>query len=142
MSPFLLLATVAGSTASLIDHAETVGVVLRTRDGINPVYVAIGHRIALADAIAVVMSCVTCFAPWVAWPSPGLPGRRHVCCRRRCTRGLPGGLNGSATTGTSGIGVDRPETREVVTNLLPGRVPEQSILVIRHARRKRSACLA
>lgn len=49
----------AGSTASLIDHDEQVGVVLRTRDGINPVYVSIGHRVTLDDAIAAVMSCVT-----------------------------------------------------------------------------------
>ena len=52
-------ATAAGSIAPLIDHAETVGVVLRTRDGINPVYVSVGYRVTLDDAISVVMSCVT-----------------------------------------------------------------------------------
>lgn len=49
----------AGSTAPLVDHGETVGAVLRTRDGINPVYVSIGHRVTLDDAIAVVLACVT-----------------------------------------------------------------------------------
>ena len=49
----------AGSTAPLIDHNETVGVVLRTRDGVNPVYVSVGHRVTLSDAVSVVMSCVT-----------------------------------------------------------------------------------
>jgi deoxyribonuclease V len=52
-------ATKAGSAAPLIDHDEKVGVVLRTRDGINPVYVSVGHRVTLDDAITVVMSCVT-----------------------------------------------------------------------------------
>ena len=52
-------ATTAGSTAPLIDHDEQVGVVLRTRDGINPVYVSVGHRVTLDNAIAVVMSCIT-----------------------------------------------------------------------------------
>lgn len=49
----------AGSTAPLIDHDEKVGIVLRTRDGINPVYVSVGHRVTLDDAIVVVLSCVT-----------------------------------------------------------------------------------
>lgn len=49
----------AGSTAPLIDHGETIGAVLRTRDDINPVYVSIGHRVTLDDAVAVVLSCVT-----------------------------------------------------------------------------------
>jgi deoxyribonuclease V len=52
-------AIAAGSIAPLIDHGETVGVVLRTRGGINPVYVSIGHRVTLDGAIAVVLSCVT-----------------------------------------------------------------------------------
>ncbi|HPD31071.1 MAG TPA: deoxyribonuclease V [Phycisphaerae bacterium] len=51
----------AGSTVPLLDHDETVGVVLRTRDGINPVYVSVGHRVTLQDAVSVVMSCVTCY---------------------------------------------------------------------------------
>jgi deoxyribonuclease V len=59
MSPFLPPTIAAGSIAPLIDHGETIGVVLRTRGGINPVYVSVGHRVTLDGAIAVVLSCVT-----------------------------------------------------------------------------------
>ena len=36
-----------GSKVSLEDHGERIGTVLRTRDGVNPVYVSVGHRIDL-----------------------------------------------------------------------------------------------
>lgn len=38
------------ATAPLIDNDEVVGNVLRTQNGINPIYVSIGHRISLATA--------------------------------------------------------------------------------------------
>jgi len=40
----------AGSTADLIDKGEVIGLVLRTRDGVSPLYVSIGHRIGLHEA--------------------------------------------------------------------------------------------
>ena len=49
----------AGRSSPLIHRDETVGVALRTRDGINPVFVSVGHRVTLADAIRIVMLCVT-----------------------------------------------------------------------------------
>ena len=36
-----------GATADLIDRGEVVGVALRTRAGVKPVYVSVGHRISL-----------------------------------------------------------------------------------------------
>lgn len=39
-----------GDHSPLRMDGETVGVVLRTRDGIKPVFVSVGHRIALSDA--------------------------------------------------------------------------------------------
>jgi deoxyribonuclease V len=39
-----------GSSAPLVDAGEVVGTVLRTRDGVKPVYVSAGHRIGLAHA--------------------------------------------------------------------------------------------
>ncbi|MFI5591505.1 endonuclease V [Amycolatopsis sp. NPDC051758] len=39
-----------GSSAPLIDAGEEVGAVLRTQDGVKPVYVSAGHRIDLAHA--------------------------------------------------------------------------------------------
>ncbi|MGH1349906.1 MAG: deoxyribonuclease V [Methyloligellaceae bacterium] len=39
-----------GSAAPLKDQGETVGSVLRTQNGVKPVYVSIGHKISLATA--------------------------------------------------------------------------------------------
>ena len=46
-----------GSWQPLIYEAETVGAVLRTRDGVKPVYVSSGHRISLTTAIDYVLRC-------------------------------------------------------------------------------------
>ena len=40
----------AGGRAELRDGPDLVGLVLRTRDGVSPVYVSVGHRIALHQA--------------------------------------------------------------------------------------------
>lgn len=40
-----------GSHVPLMEGGEVVGAVLRTRDGVKPLYVSIGHRIGLATAI-------------------------------------------------------------------------------------------
>jgi deoxyribonuclease V len=52
-------ADAAGSTSPLIDKGETVGLVLRTRDGVRPVFVSIGHRVDLDSAAKLAMACVT-----------------------------------------------------------------------------------
>jgi deoxyribonuclease V len=39
-----------GSSVPLVDAGEVVGAVLRTQDGVKPVYVSAGHRIGLAHA--------------------------------------------------------------------------------------------
>lgn len=41
------------------DGAETIGVVLRTRDGVKPVYVSIGHRVTLEQAVELTLRCTT-----------------------------------------------------------------------------------
>jgi deoxyribonuclease V len=46
-----------GSSSPLIDRGETVGTVLRTRTGVKPVFVSIGHRIDLSTAEQIVLSC-------------------------------------------------------------------------------------
>ncbi|HSW45979.1 MAG TPA: deoxyribonuclease V [Phycisphaerae bacterium] len=51
----------AGRHSPLVHKGEVVGVVLRTRDNIKPVFVSVGHRATLADAICVVQACVTRF---------------------------------------------------------------------------------
>ena len=46
-----------GSYAEIIDKNETIGAALRTRTGVKPVYVSIGHRIDLKTAIQWVLAC-------------------------------------------------------------------------------------
>jgi deoxyribonuclease V len=48
-----------GSFSNLIYKNETVGVALRTRSGVKPVYVSAGHKISLGSALEYVMRCVT-----------------------------------------------------------------------------------
>lgn len=46
-----------GAWQPLLDGDECIGAVLRTRVGVKPVYVSIGHRITLGTAIAYVLRC-------------------------------------------------------------------------------------
>jgi deoxyribonuclease V len=48
-----------GAWTPLVDAGERVGAVLRTRAGVKPVYVSIGHRISLESAVRYVMACTT-----------------------------------------------------------------------------------
>jgi deoxyribonuclease V len=48
-----------GGWAPLVDGAEVVGAVLRTRRGVKPIYVSIGHRVSLSTAIDMVLAATT-----------------------------------------------------------------------------------
>ena len=48
-----------GAWAPLVDGGETIGAVLRTRRGVKPVYVSIGHRVSLETALRWTMACCT-----------------------------------------------------------------------------------
>ncbi len=50
-----------GSRADLIDHGEVIGRALRTRDGVQPVYVSIGHRSDLETSVEWVLRLCTRF---------------------------------------------------------------------------------
>ena len=50
---------VKGAWAPLMDAGEVIGAVLRTRDGVKPLYVSIGHRVSLDTAIDYVLRCTT-----------------------------------------------------------------------------------
>jgi deoxyribonuclease V len=50
------LAARSGAWSPLIDHDETVGAALRTRTGVNPIYVSQGHRVSLQTAIRMTLS--------------------------------------------------------------------------------------
>ena len=49
----------AGSFSYLYDSGEVIGAVLRTRDDVQPVFVSIGHRVTLEDAIEVILRCIS-----------------------------------------------------------------------------------
>jgi len=46
-----------GSAARLMDGDEQIGIVLRTRDGVRPLYVSTGHRVSLPTAKKLVLAC-------------------------------------------------------------------------------------
>ncbi len=48
-----------GRWTHLMDGDEIIGAVLRTRKGVKPVFVSIGHRVSLDTAVELVMQCVT-----------------------------------------------------------------------------------
>lgn len=48
-----------GNYQPLIDQGEMVGVVLRSRTNVKPIYVSIGHKISLPTAIDFVLKCTT-----------------------------------------------------------------------------------
>ncbi len=46
-----------GSWTPLRDGTEVIGAVVRTRDGVRPVFVSIGHRVDLESAVSLVLDC-------------------------------------------------------------------------------------
>lgn len=48
-----------GSWTPLIHRGERIGVVLRSRVNVKPIYISIGHKISLTTAINYVMGCLT-----------------------------------------------------------------------------------
>ena len=55
------LAEEKGAWTPLLDGDEIIGAVLRTRSGVAPLYVSIGHRVSLPTAIRWVLACTTRF---------------------------------------------------------------------------------
>jgi len=51
----------AGATAPLMLEGERLGVVVRTRDGVRPIYVTTGHRVSLDSAVGLVKQCLDGF---------------------------------------------------------------------------------
>ncbi len=46
-----------GSRTRLTHEDEIIGYCVRTRDGVRPVYVSIGHRVSLATAVRLTLRC-------------------------------------------------------------------------------------
>jgi deoxyribonuclease V len=55
-----------GTTAPLCDKGQVIGAAVRTRAGVKPVFVSIGHRITLDEAVALTLAC----APKYKIPEP------------------------------------------------------------------------
>jgi len=51
------LAEEAGFHAELLDNGEIIGAALRTKSGVRPIYVSVGHKINLASALQWVIKC-------------------------------------------------------------------------------------
>jgi len=51
----------AGSTSPLMLEGERLGVVLRTRDNVRPIYVTTGHRVSPDTAVGLVKQCLDGF---------------------------------------------------------------------------------
>jgi deoxyribonuclease V len=51
----------AGSATPLMLEGERLGVVLRTRDDVRPIYVTTGHRVSLDSAVQLVKQCMDGF---------------------------------------------------------------------------------
>ena len=50
-------AATRGSQSPLSHEGERIGTVLRTREGVRPIFVSCGHRVSLANAVRVVLDC-------------------------------------------------------------------------------------
>jgi len=50
-----------GDRTDLTIDGRRVGVVLRAKDNVKPLYISPGHRISLDTAIQYVMNCCTCY---------------------------------------------------------------------------------
>lgn len=48
-----------GAYSDLVDKGEVIGAVLRTRPGVKPVYISVGHLTDLSTSVELVMRCTT-----------------------------------------------------------------------------------
>jgi deoxyribonuclease V len=68
-----------GSLAALKDKDDSIGCVLRTRDGVKPVFVSVGHKIDQASAVRLVLRS----AQGYRIPEPTRQAHLHVNVLRR-----------------------------------------------------------
>jgi deoxyribonuclease V len=73
----------AGSVSPLTDKGEVIGEVVRTKDGVKPVFVSVGNRIDLPSAVRVVLA--TCHG--YRLPEPTRRAHQHANALRRAQAG-------------------------------------------------------
>ena len=69
-----------GSSSVLSDGPEIIGRVLRTRNGVKPLFISVGHRIGLEDAVSLVLRC----CPRYRIPEPIREAHMTVNRMREC----------------------------------------------------------
>lgn len=69
----------AGSYTPLVDGEEMVGVVLRTRDRVRPIFVSPGTRISLQTCVEIVLKCLDGYRI----PKPTRQADQYVGCLKR-----------------------------------------------------------
>jgi deoxyribonuclease V len=69
-------AVARGSVADLVDAGGVIGAAVRTREGAEPVFVSVGHRISLARAVATILACTS------GYRIPEPARRAHVLVNR------------------------------------------------------------
>ncbi len=67
-----------GSAVRLVHQAEVIGLAVRTRDGVKPIFVSVGHRVSLATARRLVLR----WSPRFRIPEP-IRWAHHEVSRRR-----------------------------------------------------------
>jgi deoxyribonuclease V len=72
-----------GSLSPLMDHDEVIGQMVRTKRGVKPVFVSVGHRIDLPSAVRLVLA--TCRGYRI--PEPTRLAHLHVNAMRRAGKG-------------------------------------------------------
>jgi len=81
-----------GSTAPLLAGTEEVGRALRTRDGVKPVFVSVGHRVSLDNAVAHVLALTP------AYRLPETTRRADTLCRHALREAVRRGPQGATGT--------------------------------------------
>ena len=72
-----------GSTEPLIDQEEKIGMVVRTRTGVRPLYVSVGHRVRLNTAVELVLACTSRYRlPEPIRAADKLAGQSSAKCSR------------------------------------------------------------
>jgi deoxyribonuclease V len=69
----------AGSIAALMDKEEVIGSVVRTKDGVNPLFISVGNLIDLEGAVRLALSCCAGYRV----PEPTRQAHIHVTEARR-----------------------------------------------------------
>lgn len=68
-----------GARVRLVHDGDVIGSVLRTQDGVRPIYVSVGHRIDLATGVRLALRCATRFR----LPEPTRLADRAVAAAKR-----------------------------------------------------------